>query len=519
MEKFALTKTPPTAASNVPLSSKDWPDDNEALLSIGADGKEAMRENWWSLSDAFEGVQVFGGTGSGKSSGSGQALARAFLDANLGGLVLTAKTDELRSWRAYARAAGREADLLIVDETAQHRFNFLSYELQRPGAGAGHTENLVNLFCSVLEAAERKQGQGAHDGYWQRTLKQLLRNAIDLVTLAGADLDLPSLYRVITTAPRRSAEVDETRWQQESACAILLDAAKERVSATKRQSDYELTRDYWLREFPGLAEETRSVIVSTFTSMADCFLRGIFRTLFCTDTTFAPEDSFAGKIIILNLPVKEFNELGQFAQVLFKFVWQRAVERRIPSGLSREDAEQTIRPVFLYADESQFFVNSYDALFQSTARSSRACTVYLTQNLPSYFAAFGGANARAQTEAFLGNLQTKVLHANGDATTNQWAADTIGRTRQMQFYGGMSEALARTSTGLNQSAGGSIVFEYTVQPQEFTMLRTGGEECGLAVDAVLFQGGRRWVTAEKNQKTPRNFIRHAFPQVYARPAG
>ena len=130
-------------------------------------------------------------------------------------------------------------------------------------------------------------------------------------------------------------------------------------------------------------------------------LRGLLRDLFCTDLTFTPEDTFNGKIIILNLPVKEFNELGQFAQVLFKFIWQRAVERRISADMSREAAQAAVRPVFLWADESQFFVNSYDALFQSTARSSRACTVYLTQNLPSYFSAFGGQNSRSDAELSL----------------------------------------------------------------------------------------------------------------------
>jgi hypothetical protein len=148
-------------------------------------------------------------------------------------------------------------------------------------------------------------------------------------------------------------------------------------------------------------EETRSVIVSTFTSMADCFLRGMLRKLFCTTQDFKPEDTFDGRIIILNLPVKEHNELGQFSQVLFKYIWQRAVERRIPPLITPQQAEQTIRPVFLWADESQFFANSYDALFQSTARSSRACTVYLPQNLPSYFAAFGGANSHPQPGASL----------------------------------------------------------------------------------------------------------------------
>ncbi len=517
MSQIPLAKASPPSPAN-----RDWPDNDEALLELSADdGKTKLPENFWCLNDAFQGVQVFGGTGSGKSSGSGQALTHAFLDANLGGLVLTAKTDEVHAWQEYAKAAGRESDLLIVDEHAKWRFNFLSYELNRSGAGAGHTENLVNLFTSVLEASERKHGQGGgSDSYWQRTLKQLLRNAIDLAVIAADDLDLPSLYRIITSAPRSVAEAEDEKWQSDSVCCQLLEVAKEKAAAKNREADLELTRDYWLKEFPGLAVETRSVIVSTFTSMADCFLRGMLRRLFCADTNFKPEDTFTGRIIVLNLPVKEYNELGQFAQVLFKFVWQRAVERRIPPLIGRKAVEETIRPVFLWADESQFFVNSYDALFQSTARSSRACTVYLTQNLPSYLAVFSGSNSRSEVEAFVGNLQTKIFHANGDPTTNNWAADSIGRTRQMQYYGGTSETLARASGpagGSNQSAGVSQVVEYLVQPQEFTMLRTGGEECALKVDSIIFQGGRRWVVPSKDKPKMQNHIRHVFTQIATNP--
>ncbi|MCW0219927.1 MAG: hypothetical protein OJI67_16500, partial [Prosthecobacter sp.] len=133
-------------------SLKDWPDNDEELIDFSPDSKTKQAENYWHLKDAFEGVQIFGGTGSGKSSGSGQAIARAFMEANLGGLVLTAKTDEVLTWQQYAKETGRESDLLIVEQGAPLKFNFLRYELRRPGIGAGHTENLVNLFCSVLEA-------------------------------------------------------------------------------------------------------------------------------------------------------------------------------------------------------------------------------------------------------------------------------------------------------------------------------------------------------------------------------
>jgi hypothetical protein len=53
-----------------------------------------------------------------------------------------------------------------------------------------------------------------------------------------------------------------------------------------------------------------------------------------------------------------------------------------------------------------------------------------------------------------------------------------------------------------------------VQSQEFTMLRTGGEECDMQVDGIIFQGGRRWVLPGKEPRKVQNFIRHVFPQIY-----
>lgn len=473
-------------------------------------GDKTRKENFWSVNDAFQGTQVFGATGSGKSSGSGKAIARAFLDANFGGLVLTAKTDERMEWEKLCAEAGRTPDLIVFGEEQRWRFNFLRYERERPGKGAGNTENLVNLFCSVLEVADRKSAGSGSDSYWIRALKQLLRNAIDLLTIAVDEVELPLLYRVITSAPSSVDEAASETWRQGSDCYGMILVAGDRAEKIGRKGDFEITREFWLREYAMLANETRTGIVSMFTTMADCFLRGMLRELFCTGKNFEPEDCFKGKIIILDLPVKEYHELGIFSQVLFKYVWQRSVERRIPPGISREKAQEEIRPVFLWADESQFFVNQYDALFQSTARSSRACTVYLTQNLPGYQAAFNSAGGSAAAEAFLGNLQTKIFHANGDPKTNEWASSSIGRVRQIQLQGGMSQG--EQNRGSSQNASGSMQFEFIVQPQEFTELRTGGFENEGVVDSVIFQGGRRWLIDEGKKEVPRNFIRHSFSQ-------
>ncbi len=57
----------------------------------------------WTIRDACEGVQIFGAIGSGKTSGSGAAIAKAFLQAGFGGLVLCAKPEERLLWERYAR--------------------------------------------------------------------------------------------------------------------------------------------------------------------------------------------------------------------------------------------------------------------------------------------------------------------------------------------------------------------------------------------------------------------------------
>src|SRR5687767_13142327 len=67
----------------------------------------------WTIRDACEGVQVFGAIGSGKTTGSGAALARAYLRAGFGGLVMCAKPEERQLWQQYAEETGRSEHLVI----------------------------------------------------------------------------------------------------------------------------------------------------------------------------------------------------------------------------------------------------------------------------------------------------------------------------------------------------------------------------------------------------------------------
>lgn len=441
----------------------------------------------WTIRDACEGVQIFGGTGSGKTTGSGAAIARSFLEDGFGGLVLTAKRDEADLWRKYCAETGRQDDLIIFDCSGEFRFNFLQYELENGGSDAGLTQNLVSVFCTIIEVLERRKESHSADAFWDRAMKQLLRNAIDLVVLSGCPLTLSAIYDVIISAPQDLDMVHEEDWQHRSFLFQCVERGHYAGLTGISKHDFTQSVKFWLKEYPALSDRTRSNIVATFTTMSDLLLRGVTRLLFCTESNVTPDMCFDGKVIVLDLPVKQFAEVGQMAQVLFKYMWQRAIERRAV-------AADTL-PCFLWSDESQLFATSHDAVFQTTARSSRACIVYLTQNLGIYRSTLG----TALTDSLMGNLQTKIFHQNTCAITNQWASDGISKC--WQFRGNMSTSVRPSGlfTSIpSHQIGGSDSLEYQIIPHAFTILRKGGPQNDCAVDAVVFQGGRVFKANRKN---------------------
>ena len=56
---------------------------DHALLAFSEDPRD-----FWTVRDAVRGTQIFGGIGSGKSSGSGKTLALSFLKSGFGGIIL-----------------------------------------------------------------------------------------------------------------------------------------------------------------------------------------------------------------------------------------------------------------------------------------------------------------------------------------------------------------------------------------------------------------------------------------------
>ena len=439
--------------------------------------------DYLTIRDACEGIQVFGGMGSGKSSGSGYTLAKAFLDMGMGGLVLCAKPDECREWRSYAREANREQDLVVIDSSGAQRFNFLDYEMNRRGVGSGDTDELIQLFDIALEMSGGESGAVGGDRFWRDSVILWLRHAINLLAPSSESVGLENIARVIKSAPQSPAEYKSDEWRAKS---FMWAVARSGFSSLKqglypnRTRSFERAGDYWMGEYPTMTPKTRASVMAVFNSMADGLLDGLLYTLFCTETTLTPEDCERGKIIILDVPVLTHGTKGAMVQGLIKYMWQKSIQRR--------NTDESPLPVFLWADESQLFVNSYDADFQQTARSARACTVFLTQNISNYYARIGGKDASAETNRLLGGLQTKIFHLNGDKITNEYAADTIAKEKK--FMGG--EGITFTDEGVSLNRSRSESMQYTIEPGEFINLKSGSDRNQGEVTAIIFRPGVQW---------------------------
>lgn len=493
------------------------------ILDFSKKGSEGT--DIWTLRDAVRGTQIFGGIGSGKTSGSGRKLATSFLEKGFGGLVLCAKPTEREDWVKLVTQMGRQKDLKIICETKdadqEYFFNPLEYEASRKGGG--ETFNLVNLFMQIYQMGRVISGEGLASGgerFWDNALKRCLSRIIDFLKLAGEPVTISNMYRLISEALsnkeieylvelRNSDDTEDaydkiSEWakfnyyvrcfflSKKTLAKVLEENPENEKLIESKKKQHRTVRNYFEREFANLAEKTKTIVVESFLGLVEPFQSGILEKYFSGETTILPEETFReGKIIIIDFPVKNYLDSGVYAQGLFKLLWQQAVERRT----YREGIDI---PVFLWVDESQLFLSSYDQIYQTTARSAGACTVFLTQNISNYYSAIGGKNPTAKVDSLLANLSTKIFHSNNDAVTNEWAAKTIGKSFRV---------VENFNVGEHMSAGGSKQFHYQVMPVEFSVLKSGKSEDGrqLEFGTVITVANRRW----SNEK---NYILHTFIQ-------
>lgn len=468
----------------------------------------------FTVRDSFNGVHVFGAIGSGKTSGIGKAIAGAYLRAGYGGLILTAKPEEIELWKNYCKEHGRESSMVIFDKT--RHFNFLSYIFAAKGADGANAA--TDTLMKMLKAADLAAGQGGKEGesIWIKTTREMIFNAITVLYSAIGVVKVESIVEFITTMPKQRPTSEEARTK------LMMNYAIDRLTRCKNKPVYPLpdhtlkrVRNYWFRQFIDMPEKMRGSVLASVCAELNRFSDGILRECFCTTTDLVPEIVFNGALVIMGFPALSYQEEGIVSQHLFKLMFQRAVESR--NGLAKEFQE---RPVFLYADESHYFTSSYDDTFLSTCRGSKCAVTYLTQTMPTYFAQIGKEKSDA-VDGFVGKFSTKVFHLNACPRTNGYASSLIGKglkrrithtissNRGSQYSGGGSGGVSSShgaGTSLNSQRGWGFSdgtsegtnttesVETLLEPAYFsTSLKTGSPVNQFLVTAVWFKAGGNFV--------------------------
>lgn len=480
----------------IPESEYEWPDD----MTVWTVDGEPM-----TLEDVTQGTMVLGATGSGKSTCSGRTLAMSFLAKQFGGMILTTKPGEAEEWAILCDAMGRSDQIRYIRIDGPLKLNLLDYEAQRPGKGAELTQNLIEFFRVLLSVIGYRHRQQMNEGFWQQTGNQLLRNLFEVFLIAKAPMSLDRISEFVGAAPDKRSDADEA-WREIPLFGELLSAAEDSAVEEMDRSAVKRLKYYWLVGFPDVPPETRGCVKIAFSAMLDVMRQRYIYELLSTDTTITPECIFRGHIIIIDLPVKEFGDAGVLVQCAFKYLFQRAIERRKNLG------SQT-RPAFLFIDEAQHFFTEYDTVFQQTARSSRVATVLLSQNINNFYAHLGGdKNAQYLFNSLAGNLNTRIFHANGDFLSNDWASKMFGTWDKPVSSISATSPHHETSSPFNSSEprythGASTRNELLVQPGDFAKLRSANKRNGYQSDAYIYRVGSLF------QRTGLPFIKGVFAQT------
>jgi len=452
------------------------------------------------------GTLITGRLGSGKSSTSGRALAYGFLRAGLGGLVLTVKSDETAHWIEYAKACGREKDLIIFNAASCFSFDPLAYMWTQPGRGAGLIETNIEMFTALQAVGKPQVSVSSESRYFELAVEELMRATLVMLSLAKEPISILSIHRVITSLPTEPGQIEDAEWQQASECAKLVAKIRERKhTLTESQwQDLENALDFTLKVWPNEDPRTRSNVLSTWSGMASKFVYDPLRRMFCSGTySFTPDEiTHQHKIIVIDIPVLEYGrEVSRLCQVLIKLVFQRA-------WLRHQYKPGCCNGAFLFQDEFAFLMHRHENHFHSVCRGSAIAPVCLTQNIMGVAAEeFGETTPGSRTLGFLGNLSVRIFHSQTDFQTCDFAANTLGREyRYIPNYNASENQSGRQ----NASVGGSLQLVHILEPIEFNRLKSPDGENPCA-EAIVWVNGETF-NATKTESNPkgRNYLRVMF---------
>jgi hypothetical protein len=449
------------------------------------------RRHPWTIRDLYSHLLIQGVTGSGKSSGSAKAVAKALLRSPCiaGGMVMCLKNSECDAWLRYHREMRCRKKIAILRPGGEHKLNPFRFEVEH-GGSAAQTENLLHfLEESGQVLRRRRQGGSGVDGgeFWQAEGDTLNRVTLDALLLAYGAADVADILKFIVRLPNTPDELGHESFLSGFANQTLKRSFLNAKSPRERH-DADRGLDYVTKRFPRMGEKMRSGIVAHAVAHLDVLNAGMLWETMGHETTVSALDCFRDTWLIVDAPPATYGVVGLAMLALAKTHFQSCVARRQVGP----DTPGTV----LFCDESQMCLTDRDPGFLATCRESRCGVVFVTQTWDSYLAAYEGAQAEAKASVLYSQFATKCIHSLADSRSATAASELLGKHKEMLFsvsserrpYDPFASDWSETAPG--GSAGFQESWQYRLDPSYFTRLRTGGAANGYHVDGVWMQAGK-----------------------------
>ncbi|MCB0518513.1 MAG: TraM recognition domain-containing protein [Lewinellaceae bacterium] len=421
------------------------------------------------------------------------------------------KQDERIRIEKTIMEADRGDDLVIISPETPFKVNALEYELFRKGRGGEVEYNqALDLLMEIFVLGENYQAGGAsggeNDRFWDKELRICLTRLMMLLVLAGVPVTVPNMRKILVDAFGETeveryaalwAEIEKgdgaaigeyESWCNGNFFLYCFERANAREDMTPSELDVmQLVGDYYFKTFYKISEKTKAIITASAMGLFEPFMTGILKTHFSSEMSdeVRPEKCYEeGRLIIVDIPLKEYGISAVYAAGIMKKLFQLCMERRVVQN------EENPRPCVLWIDEYHLLANPIsDEKFQSSCRSTMTAGVYITQSINSIKVAMGRNNAEAKTKVLLTNLGTQIFCGNICNDTNKYAADLIGKAF-------IKTKSASVNTDDKASHSTSEHLHYIVPPEHFTTLKSGGPDNNFKVEAIMVVRGKKWATGE-----------------------
>lgn len=363
------------------------------------------------------GICVTGTTGQGKTYGALYSFTKQALFFNpldpvkkVGTLILDVKGTYYKKVMEFAKEAGRQNDLVVIELGGKWKYN----PLHKPDMLA---DEIAGRISEILEM--KSGGKTGGDSFWQDNAKKLIANSIRLARLYSGYVSFKIIDEIIRLS-KYSQMIEEV--QEKEDCGQLSDT-----------EIYEFTKvkTYFSSEIEQAKKDNAKVmgiILNEVNRMTAAFTNEkIVEDTFCPDEkdlnfTGFRETVDQGKIVVLAMNVKKYPELAPFIACYLKLDWQMEGEQRN----TRHEANTT-RPLVFICDEYHFMASKSDTEHFSTCRDSQMVNIVATQSYKSLIVALENEKL---VDSILQNLVNQIWLRSDDEYTIEKAMKACGKVKK-----------------------------------------------------------------------------------------